>query len=60
MGDEGVCVGGGGGGEGVLVFSLLLTPSVCGFEFVYMKMKVEFWCISRPSHTFVFWPDSHI
>ena len=37
-----------------------LVSLIISFKFVYMKMKVEFWCISRPSHTFVFWPDSHI
>ena len=37
-----------------------LVSLIISFVFVYMKMKVEFWCISRPSHTFVFWPDSHI
>ena len=37
-----------------------LDSSIISFEFVYMKMKVEFWCISRPSHTFLIWPDSHI
>ena len=30
------------------------VSSTISFEFVYMKMKVEFWCVSRPSHTFVF------
>ena len=37
-----------------------LNFSNTSFKSVFMKIKVEFWWISRLSHPFVFWPDHRI